>query len=283
MLCLRPYIRENAAPDGGNKYMRRVKLYFGVCRQEFLRLFCDWKLYVCLLLYVIVCRATAVSQYGYDYSMSAFGGIDLLSFYSNFSKLMVLLSAVPSAVSFCDDYSGRYINYQVLRSGKKSYILGKLTMCVLSSFAVSFTGLMLYAFYNLLRSGEIGGDTVNKGIMFYDIIHSKFPFAVVIIRNFLFAMVSSVYAVMGYALSSVIPNRFVAVTAPLFMNMFMEEIMEFFPKMFNLYRIQIGNKSFHTGSFGIVAFSVLVSLGYIIIFGLVFAYYTGRRVSNDIT
>ena len=261
--------------------MENVKGFAGVCRQEFQRLCFNWKIYVGMLIYIIVCYLSQV-RIGGHFGVSAYTGMNYITDLSNMNKLLVLTAAFPLATSFCDDWSGKYMNQVVLRSNSGAYIKGKIFMCAVSSFAISFIGLIIYSLFNTVLYG-VGTESVQQGEVFYDIGKSTIPFMMIIIRCFLFAIVSSVYAVAGLALSAFIPNRFVAVTAPLFMNTIIEQIMNQLPKTLDLFRIQGGSEAYGGKTAITIVMSLMVVVGYILLAGIAFSWIAKRRIKNEIT
>lgn len=257
-----------------------VNIYIGLCRCEIKRLLYDKKMYVCFFMYLFVCfmavrLETSVAE-------SAIGAFGVLTGISNMSNLLALIAAFPTAMSFCDDISGRYYVPVVMRSNKTAYVFSKIFICIHSTFWISFMALIAFLLISMVRGG-LGVETIHPGIMFYDVIHSDMSFVIIIIYAFLFSGVQAVYAVMGLMIASYIPNRFVAVTAPFVVMVVMQVINDFLPIVLDLYRIR-GARSIGSGiSSGMyIVFSLMVVTGYIILAGLVFSRRVGRRIKNEI-
>ena len=99
---------------------------------------------------------------------------------------------------------------------------------------------------------------------------------------FLFSMVSAIYAVMGMALSSAVPNRFVAVTSTFFINMFVENVLDFLPKSISLFDIQKGNNAYlGMRASVVILLSCMVCMGYFLIALWVFKHFAERRLDGN--
>ncbi len=259
---------------------KSLNRYVGLCRCELQRILCDKKMYICFFMYLFVCLFAVRLET--NVTESGIGAFAILTGISNMSNLLALIAAFPTAISFCDDISGKYYMPLVMRSNKSSYIFSKIFICIHSTFWLSFTALIAFQLISTLRGG-LGVESVFPGIMFYDVVHSNMPYLIIIIQAFLFSIVQAVYAVMGLAIASYIPNRFVAVTATFVVMVVMQIINGFLPKVLDLYRI----RSVHSIGAGIssgmyIVYAVMVTTGYIILAGLVFSRRVGRRLRNEI-
>lgn len=260
----------------------RVKKYLALCKEEIYRLLINRKIYICLLLYVLLAHSAARmvgSMFGIEKAYEAIGTIASIN---NFNKLLVLVAAVPFALSYYEDIQYGYIHYIVNRSGSTAYVVAKITICTLTSFVISFVGLAIYCTFCMIVKGSgVSVYTIIPNGLFYDIASGSMPYMAVYYRCLLFAMASSCYAVMGMTLLSVMPNRFVAVTGTLFMNTLVEIVNGYMPDIFNIFRIQIGNLEYGINSLTVFLCSFAVLTGYIILSGLVFSRCVNRRISYE--
>lgn len=242
----------------------------------------SWKIYASIVIYFLICILTAISDAGSLQETQE--GLWIIERLSNLNKLLVLIAAFPFAASFCEDIAKKYTNQVVLRSSPTIYIVAKIVMCSVTSFIISFVGLGLYSIFNTINLGTgINSRSVYPGYPFYDLFEKNWIGLYIVALIIPFALVSAVYAVMGMMLSAIIPNRFVAVTAPLFMNTIMEIIFNILPKKLSLLKIQMSSLDNITSTFGILGVSIMVCLGYTLIAGLVFSSYVRRRINNELT
>ncbi|MGN0327969.1 MAG: hypothetical protein ACI4D4_03200 [Lachnospira sp.] len=262
---------------------RKCKKNIGLLYQELIKLLCNWKIYVCIIIYVSVAHMASKSAGDNVLNIgTAYTFITVINGYSNFNKLLVLVASLPFASSYYEDIQNGYINYIVSRSGTGVYIFTKVTVCAISSFLVSFAGLTMYSLLCCIISGHgVSVRWIPEGGKYYDVASGSMPWMIVFILCFLFSIVSCVYAVMGMTLSAFLPNKFVAVTGTLFMNILVEEVNKKLPEFINLFSIQLGNTAYGQDTKIIVIGSVMVVLGYIILSGLVFSRYVKRRISYE--
>lgn len=258
---------------------KRIKIFLGNLRYEFLHVFSGWKIYSCFFLYIIL-MFIAIKM-DTNVAVQAYGGLDIITGLSNLNKLLVITSAFPVATIYYDDIVDNYAKQVILRSNKSCYILSKIIVCAVISFLISFAALSVYSIFVAVKRG-IGIDVIYPGNVFYDYAYGKIPFMAVFAKAFLFAMVSSVYAVLGLALSAVMTGKFVAVSAPLFMNMLMEQVGDFMPKTLRLFNIQGGNSAYGLGTSGTLIVSMTVAAGYILLAGIFFSYYARKRIRDEI-
>lgn len=262
--------------------MDKVKMFYGIIRQEINRMRYSWKIYASIVGYFLICILTAVSDAGSLQETQE--GLWIIERLSNLNKLLVLIAAFPFATSFCEDFAKKYMNQIVLRSSPTTYAVAKIVVCSVTSFVISFVGLGIYSIFNTLNLGTgINSHSVYRGYPFYDLFEQNWIGLYIVALIIPFALVSAVYAVMGMMLSAIIPNKFVAVTAPLFMNTIMEIIFNILPKKLSLLKIQMSSLDNITSTFGILGVSIMVCLGYTLIAGLVFLSYVRRRINNELT
>lgn len=267
----------------GNRIKKSIRNFRGLWSQEIHRIIYNWKVYVCFVVYFLVIFISTKGAGSIFFELkNAYQSMLQINLISNFSKLLVLVASVPFATSYYEDIQNGYINYIVSRSGTGVYIFTKVTVCAISSFLVSFVGLAMYSLLCCIISGHgVSVRWIPEGAKFYDVASGSMPWMVVFIMCFFFSIVSCVYAVMGMTLSAFLPNKFVAVTGTLFMNILVEEINYYLPEFLSLYFIRNCNTAYGQDTKIIVIGSVMVVLGYIILSGLVFSRYVKRRISYE--
>lgn len=260
------------------KFIRYIKDTWGVLRQEFMRVFggAGWYITVCAL---TILWFVLSMEYGEKTTLQQY--FDYVNTLSNEAKIIVLVGALPTAVSFCSDWQDGYINSVLLRSGSRAYITGKLVAAVVVSFLTNFVGTILYC----IICGEIFGygyESISDYYLFYDVSVGSMPFMYFVIFCYKRSIVNTMYAVWGYAMSAVLPNKFVAVTAPMFMAIMIEDItykgpVQLFPR-----RIATGNEFLGYDTGINLLLSTIVILGYILIASYIFKKVAERRIRNEI-
>lgn len=111
-----------------------------------LRIFVNWRIYVCIAGITLICFFIK-----WDSSMrGAFWTIEQITGISNISYLMAIVAAFPTICCFCDDWLGHYTIPVVSRSGKNTYLHAKVLVSYFTSFFITFIGIMIYEFAELL-------------------------------------------------------------------------------------------------------------------------------------
>ena len=81
------------------RFIKYIKSLKGALRQEVLRIFTNWRIYVCIASITLVCFCIK-----WDSSMrGAFWAIEQITGISNISYLMAIVAAFPTICCFCDD------------------------------------------------------------------------------------------------------------------------------------------------------------------------------------
>ena len=261
----------------------RIKLR-GMCRHELMRVMCSWRFYISLLIYIsivfIAGHMDVVKNSAAESMLIVVTGV------SNFDVVLLLTASFPFACSFCDDWNDRYINSVVIRSNVISYAAAKMVVCALTSFAVSFVGLNVSTGIWAIRYGcdiqRTYGMEISKGRQFYDIAASSFPYMVIIVKTVCFSLATSAYASIAFAISSIIPNSFVAATLPLMVVIIIRNFFGFLPDALKLPAIQGASGAYATSTSVMLIMSLMVVIGYIVLAGCVFYRFVKRRVGNEI-
>ena len=258
-----------------------MKKLFGAYRQELMRVFSSYKIYICIISYILVC---VYMSYNFDTNSlkkSVLERLVNIAGFNNMNKIPVLIASIPMATSFCDDISNNYFNSCIIRCGGRNYIISKFTTSYIISFLISFIGLSIYSVICGVKNG-LGVHQVHEYRVFHDIAYGNYPVLAAISFIFLFSMVSAIYAVMGMALSSAVPNRFVAVTSTFFINMFVENVLDFLPKSISLFDIQKGNNAYlGMRASVVILLSCMVCMGYFLIALWVFKHFAERRLDGN--
>lgn len=249
----------------------------GMLREECRRVFCGYRWYITIVLIAMLWYLLSLER-AHDNVIVSFDNITVLS---NEAKILILAGALPLATSFSDDWKNSYIRSAAVRSGEKSYINGKIIAFVIVTFITNFIGMMLY----IVVKGGIDGygyDMVYDHYLFYDVASGKIPFMYMIIRVYLFSIVTTMYAMWGYVVSALLPNKFVAVMAPLFMGIMIEEITSHGIVQIYPYRISIGSELLGYNTPLNLLLSTIIVMVYILTAAYFFKKIVGRRIRNEI-
>lgn len=249
-------------------------------RQEVIRLFSKSTVWICILLYLLAIKLLLLSNFNSGQIWNAYQMVAEITSRNNFNKVLVLISAIPMAASYCNDVTDNYLDLIILRSTIRRYTVSKVIISFCSSFFISSLSLTIYSLYFAIKCG-VGESAIQSGV-FLDFAKSKCPYLAVLAGIFLFSIVSAVYAVLGLCLSAYVSGRFAAMAAPMVINTFAEVIVKYVPGAINIFRIQVGNSAYHMGTIGTVIMSAMVCVGYMYAGYLLFHRRVRRRVTNEI-
>lgn len=235
---------------------------------------CNWKLYFSIAVYILLCFYVR-GDYGKGGALRI---IDSMLALSNTITLISILAAFPTACTFSEDWENGYYKFIVSRSSQVQYIITKILVCAISTFCVSFVSFSIFGLIEYARTGP-GTDVVNEGLMFYDLVNSRYNILYLFIRSGLLSLVLAMFSEYGLMGSAIMPNRFVAIAFPLISSIILREIS---------FRINYGGISIHdiesasmkTPGQCIIAFVTLVVLT--LIANVIFSYFVKRRIRCEI-
>ena len=188
------------------------------------------------------------------------------------------MAAFPTACTFSEDWENGYYKFIVSRSSQVQYIITKILVCAISTFCVSFVSFSIFGLTEYALTGP-GTDVVNEGLMFYDLVNSRYNILYIFIRSGLLSLVLALFSEYGLMGSAIMPNKFVAIAFPLISSIILREIS---------FRINYGGISIHkiesasmkTPGQYIIAFVTLVVLA--LIANVIFSYFVKRRIRCEI-
>lgn len=203
--------------------------------------------------------------------------IDLMINLSMFKKIIVFFAAVPFVTAFYEDYSSKYINSVVLRSGENKYIISNIICCVTSGFSAVFFGIA--AFFMMLSFFYPSQPYETIGI--YSGVALNHPMLYVLIIASIFSLYASIWTAAGLTLSSLIPNKYIALGSPLILGYILEELTDRFPVYFNLYKLSHAYEVFENSVILNYLYTIAVFLFVITVSGCIFSYVVKRRIRNE--
>lgn len=137
-----------------------------------------------------------------------------------FSEIIVVLAAIPFAMSFCEDYNNGFIKNLVIREGIKKYSISKAVTCFLGSFIAITLGQVLLMII-LSTFMKIGSEQSSAVMLFKtwgsfkELLFQGKYLAYVLIFNMNFALVASIFSLVGLYSTTYIKNKFFAITSPM--------------------------------------------------------------------
>lgn len=101
-------------------------------------------------------------------------------------------------------------------------------------------------------------------------------------RIFVFSVSCAVWCVMGLTLSAFVPNKYVAVCAPVVASYVVERVTMQLPVWFNLYSLSLSVPLIHN-SITTFVYTMLAFTGISVLCGFTFYFVLRKRVQNEIT
>ncbi len=205
--------------------------------------------------------------------------IELMINLGMFKKIVVFFSSIPFITVFCQDYNSGYINSILSRTKKNHYISSNLMICVLSGFTSVFSGLIL--FYGVISVKIPPQAYETPGV--YSNLSLGNPLLYVLVFTSIFSLYATMWTAFGLALSSIIPDKYIALGSPLILGYLLEEITCKFPSCFNLYHLSHpGIKVFGNTAVSNYFYTIIVFIFGIVVSGYIFSYFVKRRIRNEI-
>ena len=202
--------------------------------------------------------------------------IDVMIHLGLFKKIIVFCAAIPFATVYCQDSNSGYIKSLIVRSSERAYVWTNVAVCALSGFAAVFAGMLV--FFGIVSvwlppaAYEAGG--------VYDSLAVNHPMVYVLMIVGVFAAYAAMWTVVGLALSSLLPDRYVALGSPVIFGYLLEELTQGLPPYLNLYSLShsydvfrnaLGNCLYTVGVFVLMAAAA----------GCLFSVFVKRRSRNE--
>lgn len=157
-------------------------------------------------------------QYNFK-SIDIVNFLDISSNIGFFSELTISLSAIPFAMSFCEDWNSQFIKSLIVRGKIATYSISKVITCIVSSIATIFLGKGLLLIFLSFKLPIVSEQSAN----YRSFIDDTFGFLLVnenyimyfLIQIFFTAIICSIFALIGLIITTYLPNKFLAITAPM--------------------------------------------------------------------
>lgn len=216
-----------------------------------------------------------------------------------FETMLPICCAIPFGLSFYFDWSSQCISFQVIRSGKKSYIVSKVIACAVSGGLAALVAMIIFVvlmrmtsplvittegvYTSFLSAHEYllqNPGTPNTLSCLAPILLSGKHISYFIATFYLIFLYCAFGAVIGLCISAAIPNPFVTIFSP-FIFLFLSHLL------FNNLPSYLDPTSVSKGNFSIVGspvihllYATLYFVLLITILGIVFYNLVNRRIEN---
>ncbi len=156
-------------------------LLYTYCR----RVFTSSSFYLCTAAITLISMFRYLSEQIYCPNVAYM--LDLLLDLDTYRKIIPFFAAIPFAANYSNEYLSGVSNFYILRSGIDNYISTNVIVNVISAFASTFAGLILYVLilsFNMPLYESIGNPTAAPYGVFLDI---GFPIIYILIKVIIFS------------------------------------------------------------------------------------------------
>lgn len=218
---------------------------------------------------------------------SAFKGIDVLAemdivrSLDGYRKLFVIMSALPFAANFSDEWNSMVTANCVTRKNAKKYAAANVAVCYIVSLATVFVGMMIFAgIYSTFYPMHF--DSANVPARPYGIFtENDLPVLELAAKTFVFAASCAMWSVMGLMLSAFFPSKYIAICAPFIFSYAVERITTNFVNDLNLRYLSLSYTDWDALPAFLYANGVFAGIS--VICGIIFSGIVERRVQNELS
>lgn len=243
------------------------------------KLFHTPALYLCILGITLTCMIRNFTE-NITYNSVVYS-LDLLLDLDMYRKIIPFFAAIPFAANFCREYISGITKFCIIRSDNASYILSNFVMGAVSSFVVTFLGLMIYVMILAFRMPlyySLGNPTAEPYGVFLD---GNKPIIYIIIKAVIYSVSVSMWVCSGITFSAFLPSPYIAVCSPFIFSYILEEITLNFSDCLNLWYLSTGRDVLNSTA-GITFFYTLFLFILIIsVLGKIFSYAVKRRITDE--
>lgn len=185
-----------------------------------LRQAASWKLGLCAALYALMSELSVAGLIAMDiqmvnvWSLAQSSGATLLTLF--------VLPTLPFAMSLAEDWESRALPYWVAREGVARYTVSKLLASAITGFSTVGLGLALFVLINgIFFPHYTSCSSVDYELLF----EGGYVFLGWLCYILHMALSGALIGALGMFMSIIVPNRFVAISAPLAIHLTILRIM----------------------------------------------------------
>ncbi|UUX34931.1 hypothetical protein [Fundicoccus culcitae] len=208
---------------------------FKLIFNEFSVRFFNIKTIISIIVIAIICIVAAQDEMIPGVSVSYL--INHIMVFSHIQELILVASAFPVVMTFCDDWEHRFTFNQVIRTNTLNYAISKVTLAFFGSFLVTFIGLfisvgVLLLWFPLYIPHEF---TVLARMFpaYSELVFSAYPVTALLLKITVFSYSMGFWTSLGLLLSTYIPNRLVVLVSPYILRYYLGYFMMYLPGIFN--------------------------------------------------
>lgn len=154
-----------------------------------------------------------------------------------FFSIIYLFAAFTSSTGFCEDINNRYFYAIMIRTKGIYYSVSKMISCVLGAMTIVFCGAGLFliassVFLPVIRKPEeISGITM---LPYRVLLLENKVYAYFVIKILLISISVSFWSCVGILVSTVNPDKFLAISSPFVLNYIVSRLQLYMPDYLNL-------------------------------------------------
>lgn len=235
--------------------------------------------------YFSILCISAVCFFGMSSQTPSFGVIyafDVMLDLSSYRKLMMLFASLPFISRFAQEWNAGASNQIIARTTPRKYIFAHIFTGFLTAFLTVFLGILLcvglFCVKNPLYLDY--GNTYDGAIM--QLLTEKNVGLFLLFRTFHYSFSIAVWGLSGLAISSVFLNSFIAICAPLVFSYTLELLTIESVFLPDLWRLSLSYTGVSSNPWIASGYIVLVFSAVGVLFSAVFAYFSKRRIENEI-
>lgn len=236
-------------------------------------------LYIGILGVMAMCCTTFLT-YDFFYG-NVVNRVKLFLYGGIYRKAVAVFAALPFTANFADEWkSGVAVNC-ITRKGIKKYAASNVLFCVVTTTLTAFVGMMLFSLLYSLFIPMFIYDGNPDTFLFGQFLENGHGEIYLTLRIFVFSVSCSAWAMTGMLLSSLLPNKYVAICAPFVASYVVERITMQLPDYLNLWYVSLSAFSFDSDIVGFIycvgVFTVISAAC-----GIIFYSFVRKRVQNEI-
>lgn len=188
-------------------------------KSDFRRLFLSPKIYISFFTGVIILLRPLFSAFVHSVDGSFFQFLSVPFGMSDFTPFAAIFCVLPFADSFCDDYTSGYVNAICIRISTKKYAFQRsLTVALSGGITMAATVIIPILACAILANQPDTEETVQfmyKSIWArMDLILRFHGLVLLVLKVLLAFLFGCLWALVGLAISTYLPNRYVTYIAP---------------------------------------------------------------------
>ena len=245
----------------------------------FKKIFCSPSIYFCILMTAVI--ASVRFLYNND-GGDVVATIDIMLDLDGMRKVILIFAAVPFAANYCTEYNNGYANMCLIRTYPGKYINSNLLAGAVSSFAVTFMGLIVFLMYLSVNIPFYESSAGSAPMPYGYFLNINCPIIYIMIRISIYAVSNSMWVISGIALSSIIPNSFAAICSPYIFSYVLEKLTMKLPDCFNLFYLTLSRDILGQDALITYTYTIGIFIVLMLFWSFIFRTFVRRRIKNEI-